>query len=78
MILSVRKQKFDLLIEGINQYMIMDLDINQTFVEAVEFICNRQTKNGKFLIPDRYVPSLLSVLSTVHERLDNIIQQKYL
>ncbi len=46
--LSIKKQKFDLLIESIHQYIIFDLEINQTFVEAVEFIATGKLKVVNF------------------------------
>lgn len=78
MMISVKKQNFELLISSINHYIVMDMEIKQTFVEAVEFICNRQLESGEFLIPDKYIPSILSVLSNVYKKLIDTRQYQYL
>lgn len=68
--LSIKKSNFQFLIVSINQYLNMNLKINRTFVEAVEFICSRQMESGEFLIPKNYIPSILNTLSKVYDQIN--------
>lgn len=67
--LSIRKRNFTSLTEGLQENLSLNLGFDQTFIEAIEYICLQQLQEGEFLIPDSCIPSILSILNEVSCRL---------